>query len=400
MAEKNGHNERGPLVVVAGARTAFGAYGGGLATQTATDLAVAASKGAIERAKIDPEKIDEVVMGNVLQTSKDAIYLARHVGLRSGMKQESPGLILNLLCGSGVKAVATAEMLIDANQAEVVLAGGTDSLSMTPYMSWGIRWGGRMGAGELFDGLDIRDTLPNASMGETAENLVERHKISREEQDEFAVQSQQRAKKAKDAGVFAEEIVPVEVAAGKGKTKMVDSDEHMRPETTVEGLAKLKPAFRKNGSVTAGNACGIVDGAAALVVTREKIAEKHGLQPMVRVLSWAVVGVAPEVMGIGPVPAIPMALEKAGLKMEDIDLFEINEAFAGQYLACEKELKLDRERVNVNGGAIALGHPFGATGARLILSMALELKRRKAKYGMVSLCIGGGMGIAMVLERV
>ncbi|MBC8000743.1 MAG: thiolase family protein [Leptolyngbya sp.] len=397
MSENNG---KGSLVVVAGARTPFGAFGGGLASQTATDLAVAASKGAIERAKIDPAKIDEVVMGNVLQTSKDAIYLARHVGLRSGVREEAPGLILNLLCGSGVQAVATAEMLIDAGQAEVVLAGGTDSLSMTPYMSWGMRWGTRMGAGEFFDGLDIRDTLPNASMGETAENLAERHKISRQEQDDFALLSQQRASRAREKGVFAEEIVSVEVPAGKGKTKVIEQDEHMRPDSSLEALAKLKPAFRKDGSVTAGNACGIVDGAAALIVTREKIAEKQGLEPMVKVLSWAVVGVPPEVMGIGPVPAIPMALKKAGLKMEDIDLFEINEAFAAQYLACEKELKLDREKVNVNGGAIALGHPFGATGARLILSMALELKRSNKKYGVVSLCIGGGMGVAMVLERV
>jgi len=354
-------------VIVNGARTAFGAFGGGLAGQTATDLAVAASKAAIERSKVDPERIGQVVMGNVLQTSKDAIYLARHVALRSGLKEDTPGLILNLLCGSGVKTVAVADMVMEAGQAEVVLCGGTDSLSMTPYMSWGVRWGNRMGAMEMFDGLDIRDTLPDASMGETAENLQAKYNISREEQDEFALTSQMRAKEAQESGRFAQEIVPVEVPAGKGKTKVIDRDEHPKPQTTLEGLAKLKPAFRKGGT---------------------------------RVVSWALTGVPPEIMGIGPVPAIPMALEKAGLKLEDIDLIEINEAFAAQYLACEKDLKLDRATVNVNGGAIALGHPFGATGSRLILSLSLELQKRKAKYGVVSLCIGGGMGIAMVLERI
>lgn len=387
------------LVIVNGARTAFGAFGGGLASKTATDLAVVATKGAMKRSGVEPHQVDYVVLGNVLQTSKDAIYLARHAALRSEMKKETPGLILNLLCGSGVQAVGTAEMLINSGQAEIVVAGGTDSLSMTPYISWGARWGGRMGNMEMWDGLDIRDTLPNNSMGETAENLQAKYNISREEQDEFALLSQKRAKAAQDAGRLAEEIEAVEIPGKKGTTTVVDRDEHMRPDTTIEGLAKLKPSFKKNGTVTAGNACGIVDGASALVVTSEKTAEKKGLKPLTRVVSWAVTGVPPEIMGIGPVPAIPMALEKAKLKQEDIDLFEINEAFASQYLACEKDLKLDRNKVNVNGGAIAIGHPFGATGARLILSLSLELQRRKARYGCVSLCIGGGMGIAMVLER-
>ncbi len=387
------------LVIVNGARTAFGAFGGGLASKTATDLAVVATKGAMKKAGVEPAQVDYIVLGNVLQTSKDAIYLARHAALRSEMKKETPGLILNLLCGSGVQAVATAEMLINSGQAEIVVAGGTDSLSMTPYISWGARWGGRMGNMEMWDGLDIRDTLPNNSMGETAENLQAKYNISREEQDEFALLSQKRAKEAQDAGRLKEEIEPVEISGKKGTTTVIDRDEHMRPDTTIEGLAKLKPTFKKDGTVTAGNACGIVDGASALVVTNEKTAEKKGLKPLTRVISWAVTGVPPEIMGIGPVPAIPMALEKAGLKQSDIDLFEINEAFASQYLACEKDLKLDRSKVNVNGGAIAIGHPFGATGARLILSLSLELQRRKARYGCVSLCIGGGMGIAMVLER-
>lgn len=389
----------GDLVIVNGARTAFGAFGGGLASQTATDLAVAASTEAIKRSGVDPQLVNHVVMGNVLQTSKDAIYLARHVALRSGLKVETPGIIINLLCGSGVQAVANAEMLIDAGHADVVLAGGTDALSQTPYISWGMRWGGRMGKMEMWDGLDIRDTYAGCSMGETAENLREKYNISREEQDQFALESQQKAKVAQDNGHLSDEIVPIEIKEKKG-VKTIARDEHARGDTTLEGLAKLKPAFRKDGSVTAGNACGIVDGAAALIVTKEKTAEKLNLKPLTRVVSWAVTGVPPEIMGIGPVPAIPLALERAKLSLDQMDLIEINEAFAAQYLACEKELKLDRSKVNVNGGAIAIGHPFGATGARLLLSTSLELHRRKARYSIVSACIGGGMGIAMVLERI
>lgn len=389
----------GDLVIVNGARTAFGAFGGGLASQTATDLAVAASTEAIKRSGVDPQQVNHVVMGNVLQTSKDAIYLARHVALRSGLKVDTPGIIINLLCGSGVQAVGNAEMMIDAGHADIVLAGGTDALSQTPYISWGMRWGGRMGKMEMWDGLDIRDTYAGCSMGETAENLREKYNITREEQDQFALESQQKAKVAQDKGYLSEEIVPIDIKEKKG-VKTIDRDEHARGDTTLEGLAKLKPAFRKDGSVTAGNACGIVDGAAALIVTKEKTAEKLNLKPLTRVVSWAVTGVPPEIMGIGPVPAIPLALERAKLSLDQMDLIEINEAFAAQYLACEKELKLDRSKVNVNGGAIAIGHPFGATGARLLLSTSLELHRRKARYSIVSACIGGGMGIAMILERI
>ena len=392
-------SEMDEIVIVNGARTAFGAFGGGLASKSATDLAVAAAAGAMERSGVKPEVVDSVVMGNVIQTSKDAIYLARHVALRNGLKDTTPGLILNLLCGSGVNAVATAAMQIRSGMSSVVLAGGTDALSMTPYLNWSNRWGGRMGHMELWDGLDIRDTYARASMGETAENLREKYNISREAQDEFALRSQTLAAKAMESGRLREEIVGVEVPGKKGNT-IIEKDEHARPETTLEGLAKLKPVFRQGGTVTAGNACGIVDGAAALVVTSAKKAEALSLSPMMRVVSWAVAGVPPEIMGIGPVPAIPMALEKAGLKMEQIDLFEINEAFAVQYLACEKELHLPREKVNVNGGAIALGHPFGATGARLLLSIGIGLQKRKLRYGCVSLCVGGGMGIAMIVERI
>lgn len=256
-----------------------------------------------------------------------------------------------------------------------------------------------MGHMELWDGLDIRDTLPDASMGETAENLQAEYSVSREEQDEFALESQKKYGEALSKGIFADEIEPIKMVDRKKGEYSIDKDEHARPQTTIEVLSQLRPAFRKGGTVTAGNACGIVDGAAALVVTSEQEAEKRGLKPLTRVVSWAVTGVPPRIMGIGPVPAIPMALEKAGLKLDDIELFEINEAFAAQYLACEKELGLDRAKVNVNGGAIAIGHPFGATGARLILTLSLEMQRRKARYGCVSLCIGGGQGIAMILER-
>lgn len=388
------------IVILSGARTAFGAYGGSLATKTATELATVATQGALERGKVDPQTVDYVVVGNVLQTSKDAIYMGRHIALKANMKMETPALIINQLCGSGVQAVCQAANLINTGQADTVVAAGTDALSMTPYISWGIRWGGRMGHQELWDGIDIRDTICNNSMGETAENIQAKYKISREEQDQFALRSQQLAKVAQESGRLKEEIVAIEMTDKKGKVFRADRDEHMRLETTLEGLAKLKPAFKKDGSVTPGNACGIVDGGAALVITTMKNAEKIGSAPLSRVVSFAVAGVPPEIMGIGPVAAVPLALKKAGLTLDQIDLIEINEAFAVQYLACEKELKLDRDKVNVNGGAIAIGHPFGATGGRLLLSISMELQKRQARYGLVSLCIGGGMGIAMIVERI
>ena len=386
-------------VIVNGARTAFGAYGGGLAKLNATDLAVAASKAAIERSRLAPELIDSVVMGNVIQTSKDSIYIGRHIALRCGLRMESPGLIQNLLCGSGVYSVVEAQMQLATGRAQAVLAGGTDALSMTPYINWSTRWGGRMGHMELWDGLDIRDTLAHASMGETAENIREKYQISREDQDVYALRSQSLAARAIESGRLSKEIVGITVDGRNGQ-QLIDSDEHPRKDVTIESLSALKPVFKKDGTVTAGNACGIVDGAAALIVTTSDFAAKHDLKPLVRVVGHALVGVPPEIMGIGPVPAIPLALRNAGLTMDDIDLFEINEAFAVQYLACERELGLDRDKVNVNGGAIALGHPFGATGARLLLSMAIELHESNKRYGCVSLCIGGGMGIAMIVEKI
>lgn len=386
------------IVILSGARTPFGANGGSLAHMTATDMCVHSTKAALERGKIDPKTVDYVVMGNVLQTSKDAIYLGKHVAMRSGMPVETPGLIINQLCGSGVQAVIQAAQLLTTDAAKIVVAGGADALSMTPYITWNVRWGNRMGSFELWDGIDIRDTMANASMGETAENLQAKYNISRQEQDEFALRSQQLAKAAMDAGRLKDEIAAVEIKDRKGNIKVVDTDEHPRPDTTLEALAKLQPVFRKGGTVTAGNACGIVDGGAALVVTTGAQAEKIGTEPLCRVVSWAVSGCPADIMGIGPVYAIPLALNKAGLKLEQMDLIEINEAFAAQYLACEKELHLPREKVNVNGGAIAIGHPFGATGARILLSMGQELKRRKGKYGLASLCIGGGMGVAMIIS--
>lgn len=388
------------IVILSGARTAFGSFLGGLAGKTATELAVYATKAAMERGKVDPQSVDYVVVGNVLQTSKDAIYMGRHIALKSGMKMETPGLIINQLCGSGVQTVAQAAALIQTGQADCVVAAGCEALSMTPYINWGVRSGARMGHMELWDGLDIRDTICDRSMGETAEELQAKYSISREEQDEFALRSQSLAKSAQDAGRLADEIVGIEIKDRKGKVTVIDKDEHMRPATTIEALAKLPAVFKKGGTVSAGNACGIVDGGAALVVTTAKRAEELSQTPLARVVSWAVAGVEPSIMGIGPVAAVPLALARAGLKLEQMDLIELNEAFAVQYIACERELKFDRDKVNVNGGAIAIGHPFGATGGRLLLSIALELKRRNARYGLVSLCIGGGMGIAMVLERV
>ncbi len=386
------------IVIISGARTAFGAFGGSLSSYTAADLATFATMDALKRAKIEGNQVDCVVMGNVLQTSKDAIYLGRHVALRASMKVDTPALIINQLCGSGVQSIIQASQLISLKEANIVVAGGVDSLSMTPYLNWGLRSGNRMGHMELFDGLDIRDTLPNNSMGETAENLQVKYKIPREEQDEFAYQSQMRAKKAQETNIFREEIVPIEIKDKKGKTTIIDKDEHARPETTMEGLAKLKPAFKKDGTVTPGNACGIVDGASSLIATSYDQAQKLNLSPLCRVISYAVTGVPPEIMGIGPVYAIPQALKKANMTLEQMDLIEINEAFAVQYIACEKELGLDRNKVNVNGGAIALGHPFAASGGRLLLTLAHGLKRANKRYGLASLCVGGGMGIAMIIE--
>ncbi|MBA3759651.1 MAG: acetyl-CoA C-acetyltransferase [Gemmatimonadales bacterium] len=390
------------VVFLSGARTGFGAFGGVLKDLSATDLGAIASKGALTRSGVEPSAVDHVVFGNVLQTSADAIYLARHVGLRSGLPIETPAVTVNRLCGSGFEAVAQAAQQIVLGQSRVVLAGGTESMSQAPHVVRGARWGLRLGpAAPLEDTLweALRDPGCGLSMAETAENLATKYQISRQAVDCYAARSQAAAAAGWETGVFADEVVPVPIQ--NRKTKQTDNwaaDEHMRPGTTIEALAKLPPYFRKDGVVTAGNASGICDGAAALVMASERFAAERGLRPIGRLLAWASVGVEPAYMGIGPAPAARKALERAGLKLEDMDLVEVNEAFAAQYLAVEKELGLDRERTNVDGGAIALGHPLGASGARITLHLLHALRRRGGRYGLGSACIGGGQGAAVIVE--
>jgi acetyl-CoA acetyltransferase family protein len=376
------------IVIVAGKRTPMGEYGGALRDFTALELGAIAAKAAIEQSKFDLKDFDHAIFGNALQTSGDALYGARHVALKAGLPVDVPALTVNRLCGSGIQSIISAAQLIQLGEAGVVLAGGMESMSQAPHVIRGARWGLRLGQGTLEDSLMVAllDTYCGCNMAATAENLARKYGITRETQDEFAVRSQKLAANAWESGRLRLEVEP----AGK-----LQRDDHLRPETTMEGLAKLKPAFSKDGFVTAGNASGIVDGGAAVVLTTE---DHTNTIPLGRVVSWGIAGVPPEIMGIGPVPATKIALEKAGLKLSDIDLIEINEAFAAQYLAVEKVLELDRSKVNVNGGAIALGHPLGATGTRLTMTLLYELKRRKKKYGLASACIGGGQGIALIVE--
>jgi acetyl-CoA acyltransferase 2 len=389
------------IFILGGRRTPMTAYVGALKDVKALDLGAAAARGALEATGVAAEEIDHTVVGNALQTSGDAIYGARHVALKAGVPADRPALTVNRLCGSGIQSVINGAHMILLDEARNALVGGMESMSMAPHVIYGARSGFGLGQGKLEDSLMVAllDTYCNTTMAGTAENLARRYEISREEQDAYALRSQQEAKRAQDAGVFAEEITPVEVKTRKG-VRVVDTDDHLRPDTTLEGLAKLPTAFSKDGFVTAGNASGIVDGAAMLVIAGEDYVKEKSLTPAGRIVSWAYAGVEPDVMGIGPVPAIRKALEKANLKLSDIDLVEVNEAFACQYLAVEKELGLDRSKTNVNGGAIALGHPLGASGTRLILTALNELKRRNGRYGLASACIGGGQGIAIVFERV
>ncbi len=389
------------VYLVNGARTAFGGFGGSFANVYATELGTATAIEALKRAKVKAEDINHVVYGNVIQSSVNAAYLARHIGLKAGVPKEVPALTLNRLCGSGAQAVVTAAQHILLGEADIVLAGGAENMSMAPFANFTQRFNGaKMGNLQFEDMLTatLTDQYTGAGMGMTAEKLAEQYSISREEQDAFAVESHQRAARAKENGVFAEEIIGVEVKNRKGSI-VVDKDEHIKPEANTEALAKLRPAFKKDGTVTAGNASGINDGAASVVIAGQVAVDRHGLEPLARIVSWGVAGVDPTVMGIGPVPAIKQALKRANLSLEDIDLFEINEAFAAQYLAVEKELGLSSDKVNVNGGAVALGHPVGVSGTRILLSAAYELKRRGAKYAVASLCIGGGQGIAVVIEN-
>jgi acetyl-CoA acetyltransferase family protein len=388
------------VVIVGGARTPMREYVGDFKDVSALELGAAAAAAALARSSVKPEWVDHVVMGNALQTSGDAIYGARHVGLKAGVPIETPALTVNRLCGSGIQAAISAAQMIRLGESRIGLAGGMENMSQAPHVIRGARGGFGLGQGRLEDSLMVAllDTQCGLYMAQTSDNLARRHGIDREQMDAYALRSQKAAAAAKARCVFKEEIVAVDAPHGR-KTVRVEEDDHLHPDTTLEGLAALKPAFGKDGCVTAGNASGIVDGAAALVVAGRDEAKARGLEPMARVVSWGVAGVPPEIMGIGPVPASQKALAAAGLKLSDIDLIEVNEAFAGQYLAVEKELGLDRERTNVNGGAIALGHPLGATGTRLLLTLTLELRRRKARFGLATACIGGGQGIAMIIER-
>ena len=389
------------VFILGGKRTPMGDYVGALKDISAIDLGAVAARGALETTGVKPDEIDHTVIGNALQTSGDAIYGARHVALKAGVPFERPALTVNRLCGSGIQSIVSGAHMIQLDEARTCLVGGMESMSQAPHVIRGARSGFALGQGKLEDSLMVAllDTYCNTPMAGTAENLARKFEVSREEQDQYALRSQQEAKRALDEGYLAEEIVPVEVKSRKGTT-LVEHDDHPRPETTLEVLAKLKPAFAKDGFVTAGNASGIVDGAAALVIAGEEFVKERDLKPMGRIVSWAYAGVEPEIMGIGPVPASRAALQKAGLSLNDIDLVEVNEAFAAQYLAVEKELGLDRNRTNVNGGAIALGHPLGATGTRLVLTLLHELHRRGGRYGLATACIGGGQGIAMIVERV
>ncbi len=385
------------IVIVDGARTAMAEYNGQFSDISAIDLAVVAAKEALSRSGFAPEEIDHVVVGNALQTSGDAIYGARHVGLKAGVPKEVPALTVNRLCGSGIQSVVEAAQQIELGESKTVLAGGMENMSQAPFVVRGARRGLRLGQSPMEDSLMVAllDSYAGLYMAQTAENLARKYSISREEQDRFSMRSQKCAAEAVKAGRLQDEIVPVPV--GK-KGEIVTSDDHIRPDTSMEGLAKLKPAFSKDGFVTAGNASGIVDGAAMLTVTTAGNAQARGKKPLGRIVSWGIAGCDPEIMGIGPVPSTKIALQKAGLKLDDIDLIEINEAFAGQTLAVMKELGIDEEKLNVNGGAIALGHPLAATGTRLLLTLLYELRRRKQRYGLATACIGGGQGIAMIVE--
>src|SRR5437016_6010022 len=386
------------IAIVSGARTPMGRYCGKLRDFSAMDLAAVASQEAIRRAGVDAKEFDHAVFGNAQQTSGDSLYGARHVALKAGLPVEVPALTVNRLCGSGMQAIVSGAQMIQLGEARTVLAGGMESMSQAPHVIHGLRWGLGLGEGKMEDSLMVAllDTYCGLYMANTAEIYGEQHGITRLQMDEFSLRSQQLAAVAQKACRLQEEITPVPLRNRKGEPsgELFDKDDHLRPETTLEGLAKLKPAFGKNGSVTAGNASGIVDGGAAVVLTSLEAAEKSNLKPMGRIVSWGTAGVDPKIMGSGPVPSTRAALRKGGLKLEDIDLIEVNEAFAAQYLAVEKELRLDREKVNVNGGAIALGHPLGATGTRLVLTLLYELRRRKKKYGLATACIRRGQGMA------
>jgi acetyl-CoA C-acetyltransferase len=391
------------VVIVDAVRTPVGSFGGALASVPAVELGTIVVKELIKRTGLDPEMIDEFIFGCVLQSGLGQ-NVARQVLIRSGIPQEVPAMTINKVCASGLRSVSLAAQIIKVGDAQVIVAGGTENMSAAPYATGNVRWGARMNNSVLVD-LMIHDGLweifNNYHMGMTAENVSEQYSISREEQDDLGAMSQQRAENAIKTGRFKDEIVPVSIPQRKGDPKVVDTDEHPRMGTTKEALSKLKPAFKKDGTVTAGNSSGINDGAAAILVMSADKARALGMKPMVRVVSYASAGVDPKVMGLGPIPATRKALEKAGLTLQDIDLIEANEAFAAQTLQVAKDLGFDMAKVNVNGGAIAMGHPIGASGARILTTLLHEMKKREdVKRGLATLCVGGGMGVAIVVEKI
>ena len=389
------------VVIVSACRTPIGSFGGSLKSVSAADLGAITVKEAIKRAGIAPEMVEEVVYGNVLQAGLGQ-NVARQVSIKAGLPVETTAVTINIVCGSGLKTVAMAAQAIKAGDADIIVAGGTENMSLAPYVLPSARWGARMNNSTMIDAMvndGLWDAFNQYHMGITAENVAEQWGITREEQDAFAVASQQKAEAAIKAGKFKEEIVPVEIPQKKGDPVIFDTDEYPKFGASIEKMAKLKPAFKKGGTVTAANASGINDAGAALVVMSKEKCEELGLTPLCTIKSYASGGVDPSIMGVGPVPASKKALEKAGLTMEDIDLVEANEAFAAQSLAVRKDLGLDPEKTNVNGGAIAIGHPIGASGARILISLIYEMKRRDAKTGLATLCIGGGMGCATLVER-
>lgn len=388
------------VVIASAVRTPIGNFNGSLAGFTPGELGAIAIKEAIQRAGIRPEQVDEVYMGCILQAGHGQ-GVARQAAVKAGIPVEVPATTVNILCGSGLRTVSLAAQTIMTGDNDIVIAGGTEVMSQAPYLVKNSRWGHRMGHGEFLDSMihdALTDVFNNYHMGVTAENVAEQWGITREEQDAFAVASQNKAEKAKKEGRFKDEIVPVEIKTKKG-TVIFDEDEYIKEGVTLESLQKLKSAFKKDGTVTAGNASGINDGAAALVIMSREKAEALGIQPMATIVSYATTGVDPSIMGIGPVSASQKALQKAGLAVDDIDLVEANEAFAAQSIAVVRDLGLNPEKVNVNGGAIALGHPVGASGARILVTLLYEMQKRDAKRGLATLCIGGGMGTALVVER-
>jgi acetyl-CoA C-acetyltransferase len=390
------------VVIVGAARTAIGTFGGTLKDFSASDLGALAVKEAFARANVDPAQAGQIVIGNVIHCEPRDMYLSRVIGLNAGMAKESAALTLNRLCGSGLQAIVTAANAIQLGETDISVGGGAETMSRAPYLDQATRWGARMGDAKLLDMLlgALNDPFGGGHMGITAENVAQQYSISREEQDAFAAESQRRAVAAIDAGYFKSQIVPVEVKTRKGVT-LFDTDEHPKADTTAEALAKLKPAFKKeNGSVTAGNASGLNDGAAAVVLMESTAAERANLKPLARLVSYGVAGVEPSIMGTGPIPAVKLALKRAGLKLEDMDVIESNEAFAAQSLGVCRGLDLDPARTNPNGGAIALGHPLGASGTIITVKCLYELIRTNKRYGLITMCIGGGQGIAAVIERI